>query len=170
MDDTSDLYLSARGHYEHRGFSGWVRFVELPTAGLPTRPGVCAVLRPSIAPVSFLTTSPAGSHKGRSATVHEARLLAKWVPDTAVLYIGKATSLRDRLDAYRRQGMGSKAGHWGGRFLWQCSEASEAHVGWLVTAEDPADVEFDLIAQFKAANDGRLPFANLNQARRRACP
>jgi hypothetical protein len=131
---------------------------------------VYVVLRPSIEPVAFLATSPAGSHKGKSPTVELARLEAKWVTGTAVVYIGKATRLRDRLVAYQRQGVGNKAGHWGGRFLWQCSDASEARVGWMVTIEDPADVEFDLIAQFKARNDGRLPFANLNQGRRRATP
>lgn len=166
--DPSDLYLSDRRHYEDLGFGGWVRFSEIPAADLPASPGVYVVLRPSVAPVAFLAANPAGSHKGKSSTVAEARLQAKWVSRTAVMYIGKAISVRDRLDAYRRQGVGSKAGHWGGRFLWQCSDASEAHVGWMVTTEDPADFEFDLIAQFKAVNEGRLPFANLTKGRRRA--
>lgn len=166
--DCPGPYLSARRHYEDLGFAGWVRFADLPAADLPASPGVYVVLRPSIAPVSFLAASPAGSHKGKSPTVEVSRLQAEWVSGTAVVYIGKATSLRDRLHAYRRQGVGSKAGHWGGRFLWQCSDASQAHVGWMVTDEDPADVEFDLIAQFKSVNGDRLPFANLNQGRRRA--
>jgi hypothetical protein len=36
----------------------------------------------------------------------------------------------------------------------------------MVTEADPADVEFEMLAAFRSAHDGRLPFANLNKGRR----
>lgn len=166
--DESDLYTVARRHYEAIGFTGWERLTELHAARLPAMPGVYVVLRPSAEPVSFLDVSSAGWHKGKDPTVEVGRLAAKWVPGTSVVYLGKATSLRDRLGAYQRQGVGSSAGHWGGRFIWQCADFTDFEVGWMTTIEDPADLEFDLIAEFRAQHDGRLPFGNLNQGRRRS--
>lgn len=168
--EPSDLYVAARQYYEALGFDGWLRFVDLPTADLPAASGVYVVLRPGRGAAAFVATSRAGWHKGRNPTVDPVRLSAKWVPATAVLYLGKAANLDERLNAYRRQGSGSKAGHWGGRFIWQCADADELRVGWMPTTDDPGGVEFDLIAQFRAQHQGRLPFANLNQGRRRTPP
>lgn len=162
-----DAYFRARQHYEAEGFGGWQRFSDLATAGLPAERGVYVVLRPSPSPVSFLAVSPAGWYKGKDPTVDVARLSAEWVPATAVVYIGKATRLRERLNSYRRHGSGSKAAHWGGRFIWQCSDSDDYRVGWKTTSGDPGDVEFDLIADFQAGHGGRLPFANLKRGSRR---
>lgn len=154
-----------RAGLQKRGFAGWSTFPKLPAAPVPSGSGVYVVVRPSLTPVAFLAASPAGSHKGKSPTVAPARLSAKWVPDTAVVYIGKATSLKDRLDDFRRQGTGNKAGHWGGRYIWQLSDWPTLIVGWMTTDKDPEDAESELLSEF-VATYGRLPFANLKLGRR----
>ena len=117
--------LAVRDHYERRlaraiewgftttmtgpvdlsGFTGWVPFALLPTAGVPTEPGVYVVVRPSDEPPRFLDVSPAGHFKGKDPTVAVAELAALWVPGERVVYIGKANlggdgkrHLRKRLD------------------------------------------------------------------------
>ena len=154
-----------RAALQMSGFSGWVTFPSLPSSSVPDGSGVYVVVRPSPAPVTFLAVSLAGSHKGKNPTVVVPQLSVKWVPDTAVVYIGKATSLKDRLDDYRRQGAGNSAGHWGGRYIWQLSDWRELVIGWKSTDRDPEDVECELLDEFESTF-GRLPFANLKRGRR----
>lgn len=167
MTPVDGMYLRDRRSYEALDFGGWRPFAELGRTSLPASPGVYVVLRPSATRIAFRSTSSAGTHKGRTPTVTVARLEEKWVTDTATIYIGKATQLNERLDAYRRHGGGASAGHWGGRFVWQCQDSAEFLVGWRTTdtATKAGDLEYDLLAAFRATHDGRLPFANLNKGR-----
>lgn len=108
------------------GFRGWVPFSELPDADVPTGPGVYVVVRPNDDPPTFLDVSPAGHFKGKDPTVPVAELQALWVPDTRIVYIGKASlgssgkrGLRKRFYEYRRFGAGEPVGHSGGRRIWR---------------------------------------------------
>jgi hypothetical protein len=103
-----------------------VRFVDLPSAEVPALPGVYLVMRTDTAAPNFDASSPAGHFKGKDPSVTNAKLLAAWVPETSVVYIGKARagatgrrSPRTRLDEYRRHGVGEPIGHWGGRYIWR---------------------------------------------------
>lgn len=150
------------------GFTGWVSFTALPTADVPTGPGVYVVVRPNDDPPTFLDVSPAGHFKGKDPTVPIAELQALWVPDTRIVYIGKANlgsagrrGLRKRLDEFRRSGAGEPVGHSGGRRIWQLADHADLLVGWRVTDDtDAARIESEMIAQFRG-HHGLRPFANM---------
>lgn len=150
------------------GFVGWVPFAALPTANVPTEPGVYVVIRPSDDPPSFLDASPAGHYQGKDPTVSIAELTQLWVPDTRIVYIGKANhgnrgrrGLRKRLDEFRLFGTGDPAPHSGGRRIWQLADCADLLVGWRVTDDrEAAEIETKMIAQFRA-HHGLRPFANM---------
>lgn len=149
---------------EAQGFVGFVPFEAL--GSLPPRAhGVYIVLRTSSTTPVFLTESAAAWRNGRAPSVDVDVLSKAWVAESCALYIGKATSLRSRLAQYRRHGAG-KAGHWGGRYIWQLVDHAELLVAWMATPDrDPAVVEAELIAGFATAHGAR-PFANRNGGRR----
>ncbi|MDF0528822.1 hypothetical protein P0W64_07720 [Tsukamurella sp. 8F] len=148
-------------------FAGWIRFAELPDAGVPSGPGVYVVVRPTDTPPQFLDVSPAGHFKGVDPTELVADLGDRWVPESRVIYIGKANlgvsgrrGLRRRLNEYRRYGTGEPVAHSGGRRVWQLADHADLLVAWRETADaDAATIESDMIAAFRA-HHGRLPFAN----------
>ncbi|MFZ0120682.1 MAG: hypothetical protein WAN20_17280 [Pseudonocardiaceae bacterium] len=143
-----------------RGFTGFVPFAELPSADVPTAPGIYVVLRPVSVEPTVLETSPAGWFKGRDPSVAVEELRSAWVPSSEVLYIGKAGDLRRRLNEYRRHGVGRRVGHWGGRYIWQLADSDLLLVAWQLTpCRNPAEVESRLIAEF-VTSYGQRPFAN----------
>ena len=97
----------------------------------------------------------------RNPNVSIAELRDNWVPNEAIMYIGKATSLKSRLGSYLRFGEGKFATHWGGRYIWQLKDSRELLVCWKETDENPRVVEEEMIAQFKKEHGGKRPFANL---------
>jgi hypothetical protein len=163
---------TTRRELEQLGFLGFVRFADLPASDVPTSAGVYAVIREASEPPEFREVSPAGRFKDRNPTVPVAELAAAWVPGVQTVYLGKAgpgatgrRGLRKRLTEYRLFGGGRPIGHWGGRYVWQLTDADELLVAWLPTpTEDPTNLEGELIATFVAAT-GRLPFANHNRGR-----
>jgi len=83
------------------------------------------------------------------------RLVAKWVAEAVVVYIGKAIpgqsdrrGLGKHLDEYRRIGTGEPVAHWGGRFIWQLADHGEIRVGWKVVDRSATEVENELIREF----------------------
>ena len=59
-------------------------------------------------------------------------------------------------------GAGKKVPHWGGRLVWQLSDAEQMLVCWKVIAErEPRTVEKMIIGKFKQLHRGMRPFANL---------
>jgi hypothetical protein len=152
-----------------QGFRGWVTFADLPTAAIPDAPGVYVVVHPAPEAVEFSTVTSAAFRGQRDPVVSVTKLQERWVPGTPVLYIGKAAGqagLRQRLLEYWRHGLDNRAGHWGGRYIWQLADPSTLLVAWRPSAsgEDAEDVESELLANFLAEH-GRLPFANLKKGR-----
>ena len=109
----------------------------------------------------FLQVGTGGFYNDKDPNVSIEELETNWIDGEQVIYIGKATSLRNRLSQYMRFGSGKKVGHKGGRYIWQLKDSANLIVCWKRTKENPRDVEKEMIAEFKLSHQGRRPFANL---------
>lgn len=150
------------------GFVGFVKVSELRgnTRVIPDEPGVYVVIRDSVDAPEFLAVGTGGCYKGKNPNVSVDILERKYVPDSRIIYVGKASlrksykGLRWRIRELLRFGTGCK-GHWGGRYLWQLADSTDLLVAWRTTPMDtPRDVEKTMLATF-IGRHGRLPFANL---------
>lgn len=154
------------------GFIGFKSFAELAVGEIPQAPGIYAVLVPEAFAPRFLVTSAGGHFKGKDPSVAEDALSAKWVSGADVLYIGKAGAgntgkrgLRKRIQEFADFGRGVPVGHWGGRLLWQLADSQGLLIAWKVLPPELVDAaEAQFHAHFRDLH-GRLPFANLVQAR-----
>jgi hypothetical protein len=149
-----------------KGFDGFVSFDELRNGALEAVPktgGVYIVMRRSKDEPTFLDESCGGHFKGKNPSELIDVLEAKWVASTPVIYIGKGDNLHRRLKQYAAFGAGRPVGHWGGRYIWQLADRDELVVAWkpCVAEQTAAALEAELVAAFKRANSGRLPFANI---------
>lgn len=154
------------------GFTGFRPIAALEINRIPQRPGIFAVLRPEGFEPRFLAKSTAGVFKKKNPSLPEAGLAAEWVADAEVLFIGKAgpgskgnRGLRRQIQEFVDFGKGKPPGHWDGRLIWQLAEAGTLVVAWK---ELPAEELNVAQASYHAAfhqDHGRLPFANLVQAR-----
>ena len=154
------------------GFTGFRSFAELELKEIPQAPGIYAVLMPDGFTPRFLAGSTGGHFKGKDPSLPQAALSAEWVTGAEVLYIGKAGAgrtgkrgLRKRIQEFADFGRGVPVGHWGGRLLWQLADSQALMVAWK---ELPPELVNAAEARYQAdfrAFHGRLPFANLVQAR-----
>jgi hypothetical protein len=152
--------LGRRGFGDFRPLGGLVR----DYADVPAVAGVyVVVLEPAPCP-EFLERSVGGHFKGKDPTVSISVLRDNRVEDRLVLYIGRASSLRERLRLLARYGKGENVAHRGGRLLWQISAHADLEVAWC-PHEDPIAAETELLDEFVEVN-GTLPFANLVRGRR----
>jgi hypothetical protein len=134
---------------------------------IPRTSGVYLIVRNGSAPVRFSRASRGGRFKGRNPALPAAILKQRWVQGAKVLYIGKAgvpgqrATLRSRLQAYMRFGLGEPCAHWGGRCIWQLRDAKNLLVYWKPSRRQiPRQVEKKLLEAF-VQRYGRRPFANL---------
>ncbi len=143
------------------GFKGGISVATLKSSCsiLPDVPGVYLITKPLEQEASFLEVGSGGHFKGKNPNVPICELEAHWVDDSIVVYIGKATSLKSRINQYMKFGSGKNIGHWGGRYIWQLSNADELLV-WWIPVDNPRDTEKELIKVFKQ-EFGVRPFANL---------
>lgn len=148
------------------GFEGFISVEDLMQSRkmIPSYNGVYIILRLKDSEPEFLEQGTGGFFKKkepRNPNVSIAELRDNWVPNEAIIYIGKATSLKKRLGSYLRFGEGKFATHWGGRYIWQLKDSRELLVCWKETDENPRVVEKEMVAQFKKEHGGKRPFANL---------
>lgn len=149
-----------RPSLEAAGFVGWVPFPAIRSSSCPSTGGVYVITYTGTSPVAFAERSCGGWHKGRDPTVPREALVANWVEDAEVVYIGKADELMRRLMQFASFGTGNKAGHWGGRLIWQLANIEPLRIAWRETpGRVPVEVESELIAAFRQAY-GKPPFAN----------
>lgn len=151
------------------GFEGFLTIAQLKMnlSQIPLKQGVYVIIYPSSTPVQFLRIGTAGHFKDKDPNVSLSELESNWVPDTDIIYIGKAggassnATLQSRLTQYLEFGMGKKFGHWGGRFIWQIKDSDQLVVCWKPTEKEAREVECEMIEQFKQKHGGKRPFANL---------
>ena len=162
------------------GFAGFRTFAEVEINRIPQAPGIFAVLRPAGFEPQFLTRSTAGVFKRKDPSLPAEKLTAEWVDASDILYIGKAgvgskgnRGLRRQIQEFMDFGKGKPPGHWDGRLIWQLANTQALVIAWkeLPAEQLPAGglgaVEAELHAAF-VQQYGRLPFANLVQARAKA--
>lgn len=154
------------------GFAGFRPISGLEVTRVPQGTGVFAVLRPYELEPRFLKKSTAGVFKKKDPSVSAEFLLAEWVNGADILYIGKAgpgskgnRGLRRQIQEFLDFGQGKPPGHWDGRLIWQLAHTDALVIAWKeLPADEVNDAEARLHADF-VAEFGRLPFANLVQAR-----
>lgn len=154
------------------GFTGFRPLQDLDTNRIPQRQGIFAVLRPPEFEPRFLPKSTAGVFRKKNPSLSQAELAAEWVPDADVLFLGKAGAgskgnrgLRRQISEFNDFGKGKPPGHWDGRLIWQLADAGKLLVAWK---ELPPEALSPALAEYHAEFvrfHGRLPFANLVQAR-----
>ena len=118
-----------RQSLENAGFTGWLSFTDIRASACPTSGGVYVVTYQAESPIAFSQRSCGGWVKGKDPTVALDALVANWVDDAEVVYIGKADQLRRRLTQYADFGAGKPVGHWGGRLIWQLPSPDQLIVG-----------------------------------------
>ena len=164
----------SRADLERLGFVGFKSVKELrgqrPCAEALPKDGVGVYIayRASDRPVSFLRASPAGQWRG-DPTLPLADLRRRWIPDSRVVYIGKAerpkatstNSLRRRVSAYLRFGAGSNARHSGGYPTWQLRDSADLLIAWCEFRRPRSPARFERhLLDAHVARFGGLPFAN----------
>ncbi|WP_426764754.1 hypothetical protein ACP3TD_00170 [Pseudarthrobacter sp. 1G09] len=154
------------------GFAGFRPIDDLDITRIPEGTGLFVVIAPAGFLPRFLKRSTAGVFKKRQPSLPEPALRAEWVESASVLYLGKAgpgskgnRGLRRQIQEFVDFGRGKPPGHWDGRLIWQLADATDLVVAWKeLPAEQLNLVEAGYHAGF-VAEFGKLPFANLVQAR-----
>ena len=85
------------------GFQGFVTVSELwsgEVSRIPAGKGVYMVVRASETKPQFVEVGTGGHFKGKNPNISIEELKRNWIEGTCVIYIGKATSLRNRLGQY----------------------------------------------------------------------
>ncbi len=152
------------------GFGERIPFAELRAGQMAAlsadKRGVYAVVYPFDGPPTFVPRGTCGDFRGTPYSV--ADLASWWVPESRILYFGKAggsgtkEKLLDRIQKYSSFGLGKNVPHGGGRAIWQIKCCEQLEVCWKPTPDRvPRDVEIELITAFKLRY-GKLPFANQN--------
>jgi hypothetical protein len=150
-------YLSLR----RWGFEGFVTIAQLQAdhcRDVPVRAGVYIAL-------CEVTPMPRFSRSSRRPewTLPLSTLRSRWVPDSPVVYIGKAdateagSSLRKRVSRYLR----AATSHTGGKRTWQLKDWDQLVIAWRVLPSTvrPKPYEDGLLSEHQATF-GSLPFAN----------
>lgn len=154
------------------GFAGFRAIEDLAIIRVPQGPGIFTIMAPADFEPRYLKTSTAGTFKKRSPTLPKDALAAEWVDGAAVLYLGKAgpgskgnRGLRRQIQEFLDFGRARPPGHWDGRLVWQLLDSESLVVAWKeMPAEQLSAAEAGYHAAF-VESYGRLPFANLEQAR-----
>ena len=159
------------------GFTGFRTLAALEINRIPQRTGIFAVLQPAGYQPRFLPKSTAGIFKKKDPSLSEAAVTTEWIEGADVVYLGKAGAgskgnrgLRRQIQEFIDFGQGKPPGHWDGRLIWQLADSGSLLIAWKeLPAEAVNGAEAGYHARFRE-DHGRLPFANLVQARVKGTP
>lgn len=136
-------------------------------SGVPVGSGVYVVLWIWKQVPTFRSESCGGWFKGKNPSYSLDLVRANWVEGANVVYVGKAAGregLRCRVRQLVDFGFGKRVGHRGGRLLWHLAESPQLLIRWReMPAAAVESAETNAIARFKAAHQGKRPFANMNK-------
>ena len=172
FDITTTINFQTIKNLQQAGFTGFIPVADVweNCSVIPKIKGVYMVVRPTKAAPEFLSVGTGGFYKEKDPNVPIEELLAKWVNETCVIYIGQAggirggkqpmATLQSRLRQYLRFGQGGAVGYQGGCYIWQLKDAANLLFCWKpLPTDDPRAVEKELIETFKTQY-GKYPFAN----------
>ena len=157
------------GEIRNCGFVGFKQMTQLfeDCSVIPREKGVYIILYINNNEPNFSQVGCGGFFKSKDPNVSVETLKSSWVPNSLVVYIGKAgganssATLHSRLKQYFAFGQGKAVGHYGGRYVWQLEKPRELVVCWKPTPnEDPRTLEKQLISEF-VTQFAKRPFANL---------
>lgn len=118
---------------------------------------------------AWITRAPTIKVDGAPASVASLRRRLEdwWVPDEAVVYIGRTSAtVASRMDDFYKTPLGDPRPHAGGHWLKTLANLESLSV-WWAPSDDDAGLEAALLAAFAArrsAGEPRLPFANREDA------
>jgi hypothetical protein len=115
------------------GFHGFhkIKDIRENNVQLPNTQGVYIVYRDSLEVPNFINPGTGGFFKGRDPNVSADILWENWINIASVLYIGQTdSSLRHRIKLYMRFGIKEPVAHWGGRLIWQLSDAENLLIAY----------------------------------------
>ena len=134
---------------------------------IPKEMGVYLVIDPNFKKTEFINPGVGGFFKGKDPNVPISELKLNYVPNSQVVYIGKAggsnskATLYSRIGQFLNFGKTKNVGHWGGRYIWQIKKYENLIFCWKETPNiEPVKIERDLINLF-INQFGKMPFANL---------
>ena len=151
-------------------FKGFISIKELwnNQDNIPKTMGIYFILNPNLNNIKFMDNGVGGFFRNQDPNVSIDVLAQEFVPNSLVIYIGKAGSennistIHSRVKLYLKFGQGKKVGHWGGRLIWQLENYKDLLVCWkTIENKEPREIESNLILEYRE-EFGRLPFANLS--------
>lgn len=163
------MNFNNRSKIEENGFWGFKTVKELweSRKDIPKKMGVYLVIDSNFKNTEFINPGVGGFFKGKDPNVPISELKENYVPNSQVVYIGKAggsdvkATLHSRIGQYLSFGKTKKVGHSGGRYIWQIKNHEKLIFCWKETPnKEPVNVERDLINEFIEQFD-KLPYANL---------
>lgn len=146
-------------------FKGFISIEKLweNNSIIPNTQGVYLVLNKNKNDIRFLETGVGGFYQNHNPNVSIDILTSEFVPNSLVVYIGKANNLRNRIRQYLSFGNGNNAPHRGGKYIWQLENHKDLLFCWkeLSKNENPKSIESQLIINYKKQFNNKRPFANL---------
>ena len=149
---------------KQNNFEGFISVEKLweDSSMIPNTQGVYLVLNQNKENIKFLETGVGGFYQGHNPNVPIDTLTNEFVPNSSVVYIGKANDLRNRIRQYLSFGQGNNAPHRGGKYIWQLENHRQLIFCWkTIENENPKLIESQLISKYKQQFTHKRPFANL---------
>jgi len=150
---------------KQNNFEGFISIEKLweNNSIIPKKQGVYLVLNEEKENIEFLETGIGGIYQDKNPNVSINRLTNEFIPNSLVVYIGKANNLRVRIKQYLNFGRKDNILHYGGRFIWQLENSRNLLFCWKILPdnESPKVIESKLILEYRQQFTNRRPFANL---------